>query len=888
MFTNKTSLSDADLEEVLRRSPKHYGSGGKRSKKKGLDPMKDSWVFSKDGSPPKYATTQRKHKPPSIEDLAYTIRANSNTSPLGRDDNLKVNVLYNGMIYRVKGFKIICSILFGIFLLLIATLALGIWIILGASENGEIYFPWNQSDNKPTKASEVKDAKMGGFLNLDLKLNQSNIAEMRSEEIGEILKHLHEINKNENPFVKSESVSTDIEEYANEDEIDEEYYNDLLEEYTMLRAQYVEPPEGFNPETGEIEEASRERLEHKNTAVVAPLTDWKPIKANSVNPLLWKMTNQQLTPSENTGFTKVKQGRVADYDGLVILDESPSPTDGDDRYVNGFVENADKPTIASLNFGGSWISEKEKDPNRYFFENNYDSEEVLLDNPFDRQLRKRNLYNEQSDTSISHQFIGPDNVKERRLNRTPLKPTADPYKNTQKLNTRPDQKKHPFNLSPNFRRSQISSGFKSTLSLAEKEYLRLNSRPQAGLNHAKKINVGSAGNEKMMPTHSRRDKKRQRKIELAPNPFSEQNNLLPLANEFSSEKILSLQNSPWLNVHQRNSGKFPPRNNVVANKVPLRPRNPTNSGRRILISPNKGIPSRTPVRNIVSLQKPPEPQEENGFLKSLSDMYAYSKRLASTLISLPSKESSVGSESSMSFLKNSFSLLYDYNNVFSNLPEAFMEPLLHFKLPSKKQLDELSPFQLSLVTWTFIDFWEFLIEKVGTLSTTDLRALEYRLSQIRNKADSAIARSLMSNPNDTDDKVSISISAEDTSSVSRSTINIEEKSEDNHLMKHSIKTLLNFGKIYLQKDYTMDCMMLLFCREINRSTKKEGMDGVAAKLKSVGLKVLVDQEGRERDTINSVWQALTAWQPLQCDAMFPRCDGSKALEIVNEVANASR
>ncbi|KAK7070978.1 hypothetical protein SK128_026907 [Halocaridina rubra] len=57
--------------------------------------------------------------------------------------------------------------------------------------------------------------------------------------------------------------------------------------------------------------------------------------------------------------------------------------------------------------------------------------------------------------------------------------------------------------------------------------------------------------------------------------------------------------------------------------------------------------------------------------------------------------------------------------------------------------------------------------------------------------------------------------------------------------------------------------------------------------RSVGLKVLTEPKDRQMDTIGEVWRALTAWETLHCESMFPRCDGPKALEIVNEVALGS-
>ncbi|KAK4301073.1 hypothetical protein Pmani_026761, partial [Petrolisthes manimaculis] len=56
----------------------------------------------------------------------------------------------------------------------------------------------------------------------------------------------------------------------------------------------------------------------------------------------------------------------------------------------------------------------------------------------------------------------------------------------------------------------------------------------------------------------------------------------------------------------------------------------------------------------------------------------------------------------------------------------------------------------------------------------------------------------------------------------------------------------------------------------------------------VGLKVLTEKDSRQMDTMGEIWRSLTAWETLHCETMFPRCDGPKALEIVNDVALGSR
>lgn len=99
-----------------------------------------------------------------------------------------------------------------------------------------------------------------------------------------------------------------------------------------------------------------------------------------------------------------------------------------------------------------------------------------------------------------------------------------------------------------------------------------------------------------------------------------------------------------------------------------------------------------------------------------------------------------------------------------------------------------------------------------------------------------------------------------------------------------LNTLLNMMKEYLMKDNVMECLWYMFCGDLNHQARYSDVYGLMARVNSVGLKVLVAKDARTMDTLGEIWRALTAWESLQCDAMFPKCDGPKALEIVNEVA----
>nr|XP_053641898.1 uncharacterized protein LOC128695379 [Cherax quadricarinatus] len=317
-------------------------------------------------------------------------------------------------------------------------------------------------------------------------------------------------------------------------------------------------------------------------------------------------------------------------------------------------------------------------------------------------------------------------------------------------------------------------------------------------------------------------------------------------------------------------------------------------------------------------------------LGPLYDIYEYSQRLASTLLSFPAKIDSRFNESRKEYMQNEVELLEDYNKVFKEadttsadvLPDMFdnrpgrNERLM---LLDSEKLRALNPFELSLITWTFLDFWEFLIEKVGTLSKEDLQLLELRLERLRQNKDRVLTQNFMkatvNEVSQASDRSFPELShaitmvedlleslpevekVEDTDTSSSHDV-VEGRMWDPlgmfsseqrvKFMEFAIKVLFKFGRVYLKKRYALDCMMLLFCKDLNANTKKRGMDGMAAKIKSVGLKVLIERENRQMDTIGEIWRSLTAWETLQCDVMFPKCDGPKALEIVNDVALGSR
>lgn len=297
-----------------------------------------------------------------------------------------------------------------------------------------------------------------------------------------------------------------------------------------------------------------------------------------------------------------------------------------------------------------------------------------------------------------------------------------------------------------------------------------------------------------------------------------------------------------------------------------------NPDRRLWVGPDRRPRPQMAVRPPpTSTIHPLSTPEDQSFLGPLQDVYEYSQRLASSLLNFPATLYTQINESKAEYMRNEVELLEDYNKVFKNsdVTSTDVLPDMYNDKPNRNErvmiidtekIRSLNPFELSLITWTFLDFWEFLIEKVGTLSQEDLQLLEMRLERVRQDKDRRMTKNLVAatmqqvsggvkNSQDVEQMRSLterlfnsSSSAEGGGNDKSSSVAVAEarmwdplglfNSEQRvKFMEFAMKVVFRFGRVYLTKRYALDCMMLLFCKDLNADTKKEGMDGVAAKVK---------------------------------------------------------
>jgi len=897
--SNGSIYSRAEIENgiILKSKKDLHSYNGSVYWREGHDTGKNSWVFSKDGyskSPvKKYSSSRRKHH--IIDDDPYTISENSIPIPRSRldEENMKVNFLYKGMIYRVKGFKILCSILSGILILLLAAVILGAWIVLGASENGEIYFPWKKIANKSLKVDSYNRSSPSTehLENMNEKLISKNYLKdygksMEAEDAMRYLKYLEAEappEKEKNP----EETSNYDNYYEN---YDDKFYEDLLREYSLLRPAIVKPPKEFKYSSSDYYENTNDEFDEKEYYLAKFYENNPSLELQNKRTEIRHYQNERLPKEKflSTGRPKDKNILKEDFTRKIL-------SANENNYA-GLLENKFE---SEVNFG-----------DLESFDNIMEYDGILIRNQDENKNQSKNEINEGEMGSPNDMSAPSDSqeVNEALLSRRTKKIRKiielNPYEhNSPEVNGKNIKFQNQMHRSilskpqtyPNVR---LASGINNGIPLINHEALK--AIPVRSLVHpipnVRRSHI-EFGNFNNFPSN------------IGPIPGFEKENSSKFRVQLNTRAPLRIP-SPPANYHLNNR-QYSPRaqrrisnNGLKMNNLQL----PTPSYLKTNIaSTSRTVKARRNNPGLHRVPVNPYPtisvkNMEESIMNALNNMYDYSKKIASYLIHSPEDENEGRTtQTSMDFLKNSFGLLHDFDDVFSSLPKKFLAPFNKFQITSPEELANLNPFQLSLVTWTIIDFWDFLIEKVGKLSKHDLRTLEFRLANIRQMKDSKIARSMIESNdvsfhiNRTQENTNDKLLTKDkmhqnsTSAFSNISKSSSKPNNDNsELMAHSVKALFNFGKVYMKTDYALECTLLLFCKDINSNTRNRGMEGLAAKLKSVGLKVLVDREGREADTVSSMWQALTNWAPLECDAMFPKCDGSKALEIVNEVANASR
>ena len=931
MFRYKANLVSRTIPEnhsKISRLP----SDDSDSFRTGMDPSKDSWVFSKD------ATGHRKSRGHyrSSQDLQrseYDEQSYSERESSIADENMKVNVLYRGMVYRVRGLKILCSVIAAIILLLTAVVILGIWIILGANEDGSFYFPWSSTNATESVYEHPARnlSKIGSYLAAieSGKITPSTEIDMYvpSNEVEETLglfKAVHP-KPNQPPLDNSKSEEISNEYYYDDNEEYEELYyiDDTDNEASFSRSSILDPPHGFRnflPRDydeydrygndfrvligGDYPQRATNRriftgFPRDNVFRPSPLiTEYKLpdpdilIHDNPGRQVIEETNSPQLSQSIINGRHGMRTYKNSHLNPISVINKKPQVNTDEPENTNdqngdtvnnplrrisqpiftrqrfNVEEKIKNPSVAQLNDDLPLIKEfkeeilpanqetttstekstetklffesgnvrhvphftnsEPEDPHRKFFIENYDSSEIIIEensqNSFDgpRYSRVPNAGDRRTDDPEIPEVIVPSSMmrSSEYVPRISLR--------NQNLNSLP----------PTIRN----------------RILRQRLTAQRMRQHTPVIDGRPIPNLGRHISPQLRRRLESQNIKIIPVHQGSLENKRPASDSYIAESIT------YPTVVKPDGTPLFRRQNTRINNIGLSHGN-KNERRRNRPRPN------TASR---------ETGTSNPFFSALNNMYNYSKRLASTLIDFSEGGDTKSIDNSTGeFLESSFGLLRDYDNVFQSLPRFFTEPLRMLQLPSAEQVDKLNPFELSLMTWTFIDFWEFLIEKVGMLSKQDLQVLEMRLEKMRQQKDSSLARAFMASAT-AEDKEGLDSSINSThnsfifplvnktevkenqdngetsgdmdrkesesttdslfkgTAVSRelwSPISYIQDEERLQFAQYAIRTLFNFGKVYMRSDYAMDCMMLLFCKDINAKTRAGGVDGLAAKLK---------------------------------------------------------
>lgn len=83
---------------------------------------------------------------------------------------------------------------------------------------------------------------------------------------------------------------------------------------------------------------------------------------------------------------------------------------------------------------------------------------------------------------------------------------------------------------------------------------------------------------------------------------------------------------------------------------------------------------------------------------------------------------------------------------------------------------------------------------------------------------------------------------------------------------------------------SLDCIWTLYCRNLDKTAKLDGPYGFLAKMNSLGLRLMMGEFPVERALEHLIKESAHGWRRLNCDRLFPRCNGEEAKEVVIETA----
>ncbi|KAF2364722.1 hypothetical protein FHG87_004518 [Trinorchestia longiramus] len=854
-----------------------------------------------------------------IEGIRHEGSVSDRSSSPTTDEEMKVNILYRGMVYRIKGIKVICSIVAGIIILLTAMLLLGLWIIVGSKDNGELIWPWSETPNLELFSNETDADAMVTIPIMDLFEKSSAIGHTpteageitklseklflnTSEEVEEALGHFQAVQPRphtEAPSVERFSLPDDL-------YVEYEYYypNDATVEYSLLHETLVNPPSGFLERNDEskssiqqddestefmrshesqlndasFDKPSESKTERENrfSQRISPIDNDKNIipvnKVEVQEPVVYdeseydsaSFKNAEFTPVRKIGqlplnedegfsdhrligenrplerFSSAPHMRPTDHDPHFSIDEvapfdedlvnfSKMDTREDYEYKTSHERKEEYQippiSVEAHRFDHTYEPHDEVDPHREVFLKKYDTSQIIFDDIHGTDPGFTRFVDD-----INHRSIAiPDSFARR------------------------------FNLEGQHEHLPRFPGLLE-VPLGSQQIPGTDQLSVPGtvhqIPHIRRAHIAAGFRPRITRQNS--------------GVFSVRRGPAPLLH--SRESIM--QSMP--HAHPSHNPRFPASYDTTRNQTNL-------------------------LRLVVPIEVGRQPHfaskeaEPGGLAGTLRRMY----KAASSLVPFSQSPKTGDAQSTGEFLRGLLKDSSAFDSVSRKMRAIFAQSLDRYNgLLSKNDRRPLSAFELYSLTYTFLDFWKFVFEKIGTLSGKDLSDLSRKVASIRDRDLEQYST------NSTSISIDKPSTVEDGSEIYEIETTLEskemtrEESTDStpvsHFERHTsfalpaLKTLLNFGTAYMQYNYAFDCLMLLYCKDLDSNSHDIGWNALTTNLKSVGLKVLTDKEGRETDTVSSVWQALTDWEPLHCDSLFPRCDGSKALEIVNEVANASR
>ncbi|CAG7689170.1 unnamed protein product, partial [Allacma fusca] len=194
-------------------------------------------------------------------------------------------------------------------------------------------------------------------------------------------------------------------------------------------------------------------------------------------------------------------------------------------------------------------------------------------------------------------------------------------------------------------------------------------------------------------------------------------------------------------------------------------------------------------------------------------------------------------------------------------------------------------YETSLTAFVFMSFGVFLLNQIHSFIAKDSitgRNQEGRLfslNSLQENEDEESNLDILFNPpplNWTEGLTKFNSNRNETGSENSSASSSSNSFINSSYVNNMFRALLNLINAYTKNSQVLECIWSLYCQDLDQTAGKQGLYGIAARINSIGLRLIMDQIPAEL-TLDVMLRSLLGWDGLPCTKMFPKCQKDNAV-----------